>query len=103
MRRRVLLRSWMAGSPNPGRRDLVAWGIAARHDEPSRALLSQLLVGRGVQRSLRDRQLRRRTRCRAMECACGRHVIPDARLVLELPMTLAAEASMKRAGALTAG
>ena len=68
---RVLLRRWMAGSPNPGRRDLVARGIAARHDEHSRALVSQLLVGRAVQRSLLDRQLRQRARCRAMGCACA--------------------------------
>jgi len=78
-------------APAPGAtvdpRYLVARRIAARHDEHSRALASRLLVGRAVQRPERDRQVRRRTRCRAIGRACERHVIPDARPVLGLPVT----------------
>src|SRR5687768_5222544 len=76
----------MAGSADSGRRDLVAWRIAARHDEHSRALVSQLLVGSAVQRSPARNRLRRRARCRTVECARGRHLISDARPVFDLPI-----------------
>ena len=78
---------WMVCSPNPGRRDLVARG---RRCPARRAILVRsyhnfswvaLFNARPA-----DSQLRRRARCRAMECACGRHIISDARPVFDLPM-----------------
>ena len=85
--RRVPIRRWMARSPDPGRCDVVAWRIAARHVDPSRALVPQLFLGRAVQRARDHGQLRRRARCRAVDCAGAGHVIADPRPVLGLPMT----------------
>jgi hypothetical protein len=50
LQRQLLLRGWLGGSPSRERRDLVARGRSARHEEPSRALVLQRIVGRAVQR-----------------------------------------------------
>src|SRR5688572_31803528 len=64
-RRLLLLRRWLECSPGPERRDLVARGGFAQHEEHSGALLLQRIVGRAVQHE-RAKHLDRRARRRAV-------------------------------------
>src|SRR5688572_6304470 len=85
-RRLLLLRRWLECSPGPERRDLVARGGFAQHEEHSGALLLQRIVGRAVQHE-RAKHLDRRARRRAVAGAQWHDVISDERSLFELPMT----------------